>query len=146
LSDYLERFFWTCKNRCGENGNRDQVDVWFPIVFEAVLPFFGAMVGTFTLYQFHCVNYVTAEEDPSQYWIRFYGSWLGCFFGFPIVSFFFSWSVSKFIRCFVHKDHELAPITGIFKEQLPPPPGSSAAPPRGTFRFIASNVLGKDTE
>ena len=29
-------------------------------------------------------------------------------------------------------------------EQLPPPPPSSA--PRGTFRFIASNVLGKDTE
>ena len=89
LSDYLERFFWTCKNRCGENGNKNQVDVWFPIVFEAVLPFFGAMLGTTVLYQFQCVNYVTAEQDPTEYWIRFYSGWVGWILGFPILSFFF---------------------------------------------------------
>ena len=145
LSDYLERFFWTCKNRCGKNGNKNQVDVWFPIIFEAVLPFFGAILGTFVLYQFQCVNYISVEEDPTQYWLRFYAGWFGWIFGFPILSFIFAWSVSKLIRGCVYKDHELAPITGIFTEQLPPENSTEPAP-RGTFRYIASTILQKDTE
>lgn len=164
LSDYLERFFWTCKNRCGENGNKNQVDVWFPIVFEAVLPFFGAMLGTTVLYQFQCVNYVTAEQDPTEYWIRFYSGWVGWILGFPILSFFFSWSVLKFIRCFVYKDHELAPITGMFFENnfhrllqaphrvahfdsLPPTSWGKirSENPQGFFRRIRATQRGEDS-
>ena len=90
LSDYLERFFWTCKNRCGENGNKNQVDVWFPIVFEAVLPFFGAMLGTTVLYQFQCVV-STSRQRRTPHNIGFVSmaaGWDG-FLGFPILSWTF---------------------------------------------------------
>ena len=78
LSDYVERFFWTCKTtwfssslfptlvlRTNVKNHEDEnhVDVWFPIVFEAVLPFFGAMVGVVVAYQYQCVGYI----DPASW-------------------------------------------------------------------------------
>ena len=56
---------WFLELRTNVKNNEDEkhVDVWFPIVFEAVLPFFGAMVGVVVAYQYQCVGYI----DPARW-------------------------------------------------------------------------------